>query len=279
MLFNELNNLILMTQWIFMRKIDMNHQMTVEEIKAEILRRFNDKVRNKKPDIAKEVNARHDGKQGHWLEQQMGLKANRSNDPDMYGFEMKNHTRGKTTFGDWSADYYIFKDANYGISRDSFLQIFGKPNQDKKGRCSWSGEPAPKIQGFNSFGQRLVIDNENNILAVYCFSQDQRPHKRQVVPPNLQKENLILAQWHYQSIKTKLENKFNQLGWFKCTQNAEGIYDGLVFGRPINFDNWLACVKTGEVFFDSGMYQGNSRNYSQWRANNTFWDSLIISRH
>ena len=224
-----------------MRKIDMNHQMTVEEIKAEILRRFNDKVRHKKPDIAKEVNARHDGKQGHWLEQQMGLKANRSNDPDMYGFEMKNHTRGKTTFGDWSADYYIFKDANYGISRDSFLQIFGKPNQDKKGRCSWSGEPAPKIQGFNSFGQRLVIDNENNILAVYCFSQDQRPHKRQVVPPNLQKENLILAQWHYQSIKTKLENKFNQYKKESKIRCSVESTDGSLYN--------LNTLKNGELDF------------------------------
>ena len=43
----------------------------------------------------------------------------------------------------------------------------------------------------------------------------------------------------------------------------------------MNYDEWLELVKTGIVFFDSGMYQGNKRPYSQWRANNNFWNSLI----
>jgi len=222
----------------------------MDDGKQEIINRFNAHVRGHKPETST-ANVRHDGKDGHWLERQMGVKANRSNDPDLFGFEMKNHTKGKTTFGDWSADYYIFKDSKYELSRDQFLMIFGKPNEAKKGRCSWSGEPCPKIDNFNAFGQKLVVDESHNILA----------------------------KWMVESIKQKLDNKFNQKGWFKCLKNKDGVYCELVFGAPITFENWIERVKTGEVFFDSGMYQTNSRNYSQWRANNSFWDSLIVSRY
>ena len=252
--------------------------VTVDDGKQEIIRRFNDYVRGRKPETT-DANTRHDGKDGHWLERQMGVKANRSNDPDLFGYEMKNHTTGKTTFGDWSADYYIFKDGIYSLARDQFLAVFGKPNLAKKGRCSWSGEPCPKIGFFNTFGQKLMVDNDNNIVAVYCFSKDLRQDKLQIAPAPLQQENLVLAKWYMQSIKQKLDNKFNQNGWFKCLKNQQGVYESLVFGDPINFESWIALVKTGEVFFDSGMYQTNARNYSQWRANNSFWDGLITSRY
>ena len=35
----------------------------------------------------------------------------------------------------------------------------------------------------------------------------------------------------------------------------------------------------GTLFFDSGMYQGNVRPYSQWRATTGFWHSLITDSH
>ena len=44
----------------------------------------------------------------------------------------------------------------------------------------------------------------------------------------------------------------------------------------MNYDEWLGLVQKGIVFFDSGMYEGNVRPYSQWRANNDFWESLIV---
>ena len=83
-------------------------------------------------------NSRHDGKGGHWLEIQMGKKPDGKNEADLFGYEMKNDTTSKTTFGDWSADYYIFKDDRYNITRNDFLRIFGHPNPLKKGRHSWS---------------------------------------------------------------------------------------------------------------------------------------------
>jgi len=247
----------------------------MEENKQEIIKLFLAKVKGRSPVAV--GNAAHDGKYGHWLEQQMGIARNSDNLPDIFGYEMKNQTKNKTTFGDWSADYYIFRDSPEAkINRDNFLTIFGKPNPLKENRYSWSGEPCPKILKVNKFGQKLVIDLHDNISAMYSYSEDMRTNKNRIVPARLQIENLVLAKWSKLWIKRKLENKFNQKGWFKCKLNPQGKYETIVFGPPINFENWIQLVKKGLVFFDSGMYQGNPRNYSHWRANNNLWNSLII---
>ena len=83
--------------------------------------------------------------------------------------EMKNQTTSKTTFGDWSPNYWIFRDKKYNMTRDDFFQIFGKPNMEKNGRLSWSGEPVPKINGTNSFGMRTIIDGDNIYDPDLCF--------------------------------------------------------------------------------------------------------------
>lgn len=85
--------------------------------------------------------------------------------------------------------------------------------------------------------------------------------------------------YHSKSLKDKLEDKFNQKGWFTCKKDSEGKYNQICFGGTFNFDQWLDLVAKGIVFFDSGMYQGNKRPYSQWRANNKYWDSLITERY
>ena len=124
--------------------------MTTEQVdddKQEIIRRFHERVRGKKADSST-ANSRHDGKDGHWLERQMGISANRDNNPDLFGYEMKNQTTSKTTFGDWSANYYIFKDKSTRIDRDDFLTIFGKPNMDKDGRYSF-----PVVRVFDGRNQ------------------------------------------------------------------------------------------------------------------------------
>ncbi|MEI6881357.1 MAG: LlaMI family restriction endonuclease [Bacteroidota bacterium] len=247
--------------------------------KNKIIQLFDKNVRGKSSDT-KGYNPDHDGKSGHWLEVQMGIKANASNSPDLLGYEMKNDTTSKTTFGDWSASKYIFsKTSTYGINRKQFLQIFGQPNPLKNGRHSWSGKPCPKIDKFNDFGQILKIDSHNNILALYHFSKDNRADKSKIVPKNLQIEGLELAKWNASNLQEKVENKFNQSGWFKCLKNNQGVYISIVFGDPITYTNWLKLVKSGDIFFDSGMYDGNLRHYSQWRSLNSFWNKLIVSRH
>jgi len=129
---------------------------TPEQIKRIIIKLFKNNVKGKKVDSTMS-NVRHDGKDGHWLEKQMGISHNADNEPDIYGFEMKNNTSSKTTFGDWSASYYIFKDDKYSITRDQFLTIFGAPNVLKGNRYSWSGKPTPKINSYNTFGQTFKL--------------------------------------------------------------------------------------------------------------------------
>jgi LlaMI restriction endonuclease len=261
---------------IFLSYISKSEVFMTE--KEQIIALFNQNVKGKKSDSS-QSNVKHDGKDGHWLERAMGIKANASNSPDLLGYEMKNGTKNKTSFGDWSANYYIFRNKEIGIDRNTFLKIFGKPNMEKEGRLSWSGEPVPKISSFNRFGQKLELDDQNNIHAKYSYSKDQRTDKHQIVPAKLQIENLTIARWDAVSLKKKVENKFNQRGWFQCLKDSQGTYISIVFGSPISFEQWIALVKTGEVFFDSGMYQGNIRPYSQWRAANTVWDKLIVSKH
>jgi len=246
--------------------------------KNRIIELFNKNVRNKSA-ITSTSNEKHDGKKGHWLEDAMGVKKNSSNTPDLFGYEMKNNTTNKTTFGDWSADHYIFSGRQKLITRDQFLMIFGKPNSEKGNRYSWSGEPCPNIHRFNNFGQKLQIDEQYNVIAIYNFNEDKRVNKKEIVPSSLQMNSLILAKWSHIKLRKNLETKFNQKGWFKCISNNKGIYEKIVFGDPITFETWIKFVKSGDVFFDSGMYQGNNRPYSQWRSTNKFWDSLITSTY
>lgn len=266
------------------------------DAKEKIVEIFRNNVKGKRPDVTGKTVA-HDGKYGHWLEQQFGVGANADNSADLMGYELKNQTTsGKTTFGDWSANEYIFNDSafrsvfNSTITlerRDRFMEIFGKPNASKGGRYSWSGEPCPSIRGFNTFGQRLIIADNNDIIAEYCYSKDKRSNKNTVVPLALQKENLALARWYGNStppnktgkcLKEKVEDKFNQNGWFTCKTDAYGVYQEICFGKPLSFNEWINLVSKGIVYFDSGMHQINPRPYSEWRANNDYWDSLIVER-
>jgi len=69
--------------------------------KKKIIELFINNVKGKKPEVQ---GRRHHGSHGHWLERQMGIKANSSNLADIFGYEMKTHTASKTSFGDWSPD-------------------------------------------------------------------------------------------------------------------------------------------------------------------------------
>jgi len=208
----------------------------------------------------------------------MEIAHNGDNEPDLLGYEMKNQTTsGKITFGDWSADEYIFLhgrgsnkinslNRNYQISRDDFFKIFGKPNPLKNNRLSWSGTPCPTYYGdTTTFGQSLAMDSDENIIITYNFSNDQRLDKLNIVPINMQVDNLIIAKWNAQSLKVKLERKFNQNGWFTCTKNSNGVYNNISFGSPMSYSSWIQLFKNRIVFFDSGMYQGNVRPYSHSR--------------
>lgn len=256
--------------------MDLNKQKIIDIYRSHVVgKKYNSAGYNK----------RHCGAEGHWLESKMGIVPNASNTPDILGYEMKKDTKSKTSFGDWDADIALWKknkpyQAIPRLDRDSeFLKYFGKPNVKKDGRLSWSGEPSPKIKQYNLFGQILSVDASKNILAYYSFSRDSRPNKSELIPVNLQQENLILAQWTNILMQQRLERKFNNKGWFKCYKDSDGIYSSIGFGEPINYNSWINLVKSGVIYLDLGMYATNKRPYMTWRANNTYWDSMVIETY
>lgn len=271
--------------------------MTKKEILIDLFRK---NVKGKRPDVSGR-NERHDGREGNWLEEQFGKHPDADNHADFFGYELKNQTSSKTSFGDWSANEYVYTNDDYKCvffnknkyqNQWLFCRIFGKPNMEKEGRYSWSGQPIPKYGKYNDYGQLLTIDSNDNkdIIILYSYSKDNREDKASIVPEALQKDGIVLARWYginkpetapkrQKSLKAKLEDKFNDQGWFTCKKDVDGKYQKICFGKPLNYENWLELVKTGVAFFDCGMYEGNPRPYQQWRANNHYWDSLIIEEY
>ena len=88
---------------------------------------FDRNVRGRKPDLSAYTSRQTLRQNGsHWLQERMGIKHNASNTPDLLGFEMKNQTTSKTTFGDWSADYWHSRSTGNPdgkISRDTLMTI------------------------------------------------------------------------------------------------------------------------------------------------------------
>ena len=62
--------------------------------KEQIIELFRRNVKGKSPNVDGK-NKRHDGKAGHWLEQQFGITANANNKADLLGYELKNETSSK----------------------------------------------------------------------------------------------------------------------------------------------------------------------------------------
>ena len=276
------------------------------EIRDRIIERFMQNVNGRQPDTTG-GNPRHDGGAGHWFERQMGITANADNRPDLWGFECKNATGSQTTFGDWMADYLIWRDEDMfpnlvGLTGNNlrtqqntnkdevFLRAFGtwRKTTDKgwerNGYYSWSGTPSPShlTKGFNSFGQALIVNGNNSISIIYCYSKDERKDKSKLVPSKFQIENLRLFGWSEKWIKDKVENKFSVHGWFKCIMK-KGIFSEIIFGKPIRIQNFLGWIKSGDVIFDTGMKErrpnGTDRFRNQWRASSKFWKSLAVETY
>ena len=70
-----------------------------EDAIQKIVNLFRRNVKGKAPELSG-YNSKHDGKRGHWLEKQMGISHNSQNKADLFGFEMKDDSKSKTTFGE-----------------------------------------------------------------------------------------------------------------------------------------------------------------------------------
>lgn len=237
-------------------------------IKKEIIDVFNAEVKG--VDIPA-MTSDHDGQEGDWLTKKMGLSLNSKNEPDYKGFEMKKIS-DKISFGDWSANYYLWEDNN-SLTRSSFLETFGTTK--KAGRFSWSGKTFPSKFGIvTTSGQKLTEDIDGNIVIVYDSREDKRDNVESKILENYQNAEIVLARWDYESLKNKFESKFNQYGFFICFKTGNA-YSHIKFGPPLDFNIFLNSLKKGDIILDSGMYtdinKRNSRPYQTWRANKSFW--------
>lgn len=219
----------------------------------------------------------HCGSKGQWLEIQMGLNPNSRNEPDLFGYEMKKMST-KITFGDFSASEYLFSlnknkldflnRLDVKLSRNNFIRFFGNPNPKKHNRYSWSGACIPRYGLWNNCGQILFFDDESNLLIEYCYERDKRESKSKLTDW-LKPKQITIAIWKRDKLEKNINNKFNMNGFFICKKNSSGEFDRICFGRSFDF-----------IFFDSGMYIGNTRNYSQFRSSfKNFWENLIIEEY
>jgi hypothetical protein len=256
--------------------------------KQHIITLFNNYVKGVEI-LLKGQNTKHCGKEGHWLETKMGIKHNSKNEPDINGYEMKKYSC-KTTLGDFSASEYVFSGKNkrnninilnnwtdeIKLSRSDFINIFGNPNPNKENRYSWSGSSVPRYNIWNSNGLILTINENNDIIIYYSFSNDRRSIKIDF-PLFLQNNNIVIALWKSSKMKQHIDNKFNKKGFFICKKKGN-TYEKICFGKAFNFEYFIECIKNKKIIFDSGMYYGNNRNYSHFRGS-CFWNELIIEEY
>lgn len=233
-------------------------------------------------------NRKHCGKEGHWLETQMGIKHNARNEPDINGYEMKKSSP-KTTLGDFSASEYAFSgkgkrnDINHlnnwtdeiKMTRSEFIKTFGNPNPAKDNRYSWSGSCVPTYNEWNPNGQILTVSEKNDLVIYYSVSKDTRTLKPEQA--FLHHDNLVIALWKSEKLKLHIENKFNKKGFFICKKIGD-TYEKICFGKSFDYEYFIECIKNKRVIFDSGMYEGNKRNYSQFRGS-YFWNELITEEY
>lgn len=166
------------------------------------------------------------------------------------------------------------------MNKHTFLRLFGTQNPNKydkdgQNRFSWSGQSIPQIQKYNTNGQILIVDHHNNIYILYNNKYDKELNKK---PPWVKAltQLIILAYWSKNKIEQFVHKKFNMNGFIICKKNSQDIYDTLLIGKPFDLDYWIQQLKSGIVYFDSGMYSGNNRFYSLWRAKTEFWKQLIV---
>jgi hypothetical protein len=244
----------------------------IEGDKQHILTLFNNHVRDVEICVEGQ-NINHCGKEGHWLETKMGIKHNAKNEPDINGYEMKTGDK-VTTFIDKAPDTIYLNGDKLTIRNKKLKEEYWKKyasikESDKATIGGW------RIDQFNYSGQKLCVDEKNNIFVVYDYSQDKRENKECLL--DLNKETHIIMQWNADTLKSAIENKFNQKGFFKCVKENNKFVK-ICFGRSITFDFWIDQVKKGIIYHD-GYSKVNGRGRHVFRAANKFWNELITEEY
>jgi hypothetical protein len=257
--------------------------MEIQNDKQKIIDLFMSNVKDKEIIYPK----LHCGSEGHWLEDQMGIKRNSKNDPDIFGYEMKKES-SKITFGDFSASEYLFsknksiieninewKTNEIMISRKDFIRYFGTPNPLKNNRYSWSGSCVPVYGKWNNCGQIMYFNDNLDLCISYSFEKDYREIKN-TFPIFLKEKDIVIVIWKSDKLRNHINKKFNKNGFFICKKNNKNVYENICFGKPFDYEHFVDNIKNKNIIFDSGMYNRNSRNYSHFRSSsNNFWNKLI----
>jgi hypothetical protein len=266
-----------------------NNQECISIDKQQIITLFNNYIKGVEICVD-DQNKNHCGKEGHWLETKMGIKHNSNNEADINGYEMKKSSN-KTSLGDFSASEYAYSgknkrnyinhhnnwtDEEVKLSRTDYIRCFGNPNPNKNNRYSWSGSCVPRYNIWNANGQNLTVLENNDIVIYYSFSNDTRDVKVNF-PDFLKNGNIIIAIWKSEKMKPHIDKKFNHNGFFIC-KKIDNKYENICFGKSFNFEYFIECIKNKKIIFDSGMYEGNSRNYSHFRGSQ-FWNDLITEEY
>lgn len=259
-------------------KIGESEVIEVKNDKEIIVDLFNTNVKGKR--FVRDPSSNHCGDEGHWLENQMSIMPNSANEPDKLGYEQKKEST-KISFGDWGASTYIFgKKSPYKLTRDNFLKIFGSPNLKKNNRYSWSGKVFPKYGlKYNYAGQRIRFLEHEDLVIEYSYLNDTREEK--IYFPEYLKttEPIELARWTKFKLEKHILRKFGVKGFYICKKNKENVYDKICFGKVLDFQFFKTCIESNKIILDSGMYQGNSRNYSQFRADKSVWYELVTEEY
>jgi len=243
----------------------------IDSGKQQIITIFNNNVKGREMCLEGQ-NINHCGKEGHWVETQMGIKHNAKNEPDINGYEMKTGSK-ITTFVDKAPDN-MFLDGNLmskrnKISKTEFWDKYGSEKEtNEKTIGGW------KIDKYNKCGQKIGVDDANNMYVLYDYDQDMRENKEGL---QLNKTPHIIMQWNATTFKNTIENKFNKKGFFKC-KKIGNKYEKVCFGNKITFDEWITAFKNAIIYHD-GYSKLNGRGRHVFRASNKFWDELITEEY
>tara|TARA_A100001011_G_scaffold397396_2_gene498230 strand:- start:375 stop:1154 length:780 start_codon:yes stop_codon:yes gene_type:complete len=245
------------------KDIDINKQNIIDKFIKDV-KGFEIKL--------EQVNKKHNGKDGHWLENKMGIKHNANNEPDIDGYEMKTGDK-ITTFIDKSPTT-MYLNGNILPKRS---KAFKKQFWDKYASKKKTNEPTIggwSVDKFSKCGQKMIVDDDNNILVIYDYKEDTRENKNVL---GLNSELHIIMKWDAKELANAIENKFNQKGFFKCIKE-NNKFTKICFGKKITFDFWINEFKKGVIYHD-GYSKINGRGRHVFRASNKFWESLIIEEY
>lgn len=245
-----------------------------DAIKDEIVELFRKNVKGKE----KPRDLKHKGSEGHWLEQQFGIRANARIEADYKGFELKTDSK-RVTLGDWSASEYLYslvapylREANgerhLYMLKNEFIRTFGIPNHAYGGRFAWAGQASPRYNEWNRCGQALIVcPQSGNIYAVYSHNKDQRVTAH-TVPDAFKVGYVCIAVWYVERLRRCVDQKWNTHGFFQIKKNPHGRYASVAFGRPFGIEYFLDGIKKKRVVFESGMVENQSRqrNCSKFRV-------------